>query len=308
MKYYILILLVLIVSCSKGEEPTFDPPTTEAYFDMLEQATNYLHNGNIQKAEDILIQAQNIGPQLPMAYYMRGILYYQKGEINRSHDFFRDAILRAEQEERISLIMEINSLTSFPNSEEINSLIQNAQENPAANISNLNEVLKTSPNNTDALSLLGDANQKSNPAKSIEYYERVLKIHPAHTRALEQLTQLYESQQDDEKLIQNLEARMKYYGVTPQLRHKLAKKNIEKNKLNEAITLLERNTNEFEDYFESFILLAEIYTDKKEKKKAKRKLKLFSEIDSDTFDNQRKEDYNNLQAKVKSLHTALDTQ
>lgn len=285
MKRTALILLLVLAACSpKKEEPevTTDGKVSNAvYFDILENATKNIQSGNEAKAETYLNQAINIAPQMPMAYYMKGILYYNRSDIEKSGKLFAGALVRCNDEERKQLIADLDALTALPVSEEENRLIEKAEKaNVKEVLSITDKTLALNTMNTDSYFLRAEAYEKSgNNNKAEAAYLSVLQIHPAHLKSLNALNLLYKKTRKPDKRVQILETTMSFFGKNPETMHEIADIYMLQDKKNQAVIIHERNIAEFPEYYPAFYELAKIYATEEKKEKALSRLKIFTEAD-----------------------------
>jgi Tfp pilus assembly protein PilF len=277
---YALVLLAIISCSEKPSDPSQqnDSSPDTVYFDLLQRATAYVQSGKLEKAEQTLSQAENIEPKLPMAYYMHGILYYNQRDVDNSSEYFTKALQRCNEEEMPKLISDINSLTSLPDTEEEDELIKKAREAELIQQRTLlQKALEINNYNSYSSFLLAENYKKSgNESKAMALYKKVIALHPAHKGALTGLSELYKKS-DKELYKKTLKQRMQYFGVKPDIRHLLAILYYDENDVDKAVIMLERNNNDFPDYYLSYYLLGEIYIKQKNTDMARQKLVVFSD-------------------------------
>ncbi len=289
MKRIVILFLILIVSCSsKKENPEVanDGKVSNAvYFDILENATKNIESGNTKEAVTYLDQAIHIAPQMPMAYYMKGILYYNDQEAEKAGSFFTKALQRCNKEELPRLITDLESVTGMPVTEKEGELIKKAAlSTHKESINLLTEALSLNELNINSHFLIAEAHASNeNYSKARDHFETVLTIHPAHKDTLVALSHLYDILDEDNERIVVIEKRMKYYGVDPELRHEIADIYLSMDLQDKAVIMHERNANEFDTYYPSFFVLGKMYLESDQKEKAKNRLQIFLSEDTDNY-------------------------
>ncbi|MFW6366161.1 MAG: tetratricopeptide repeat protein, partial [Spirochaetota bacterium] len=220
MKRWTLLIVFLCTFCTQNESSAPSDNETRlsdaVYFDLLQQATNHLQSGKLKEAEQTLIKAETIAPRLPMAYYMRGILYYNQKDPESAGSYFMKALFRCTQDELPGLITDLDSLTSLPLSEEENRLIRKAENSsPESAIEHLTGALSLNGMNVLSHYLIGRAYRSLDKTKKAAYhFERAVLIHPAHRKSLTALTNIYENNGRMDKYTATLEKRMRFYGTS----------------------------------------------------------------------------------------------
>lgn len=288
-------IIMFLFSCKSDKSTEIEPviENLNVYSNALEQATESIQNGDIEKAKSTLERAKTLAPKQPMAYFMSGTLYYMTGSFIESGMEFKNTLLRLKEDEKSDVIKQIDALTTAAQSKEETAYIKKgiqalSGKNYAQAEKTLLKAYALNKGNCASIHSLALAYKGSNKTDdAISLLEEGRQINPANLDILNSLQKIYFDKQDYSQEALIIAEKKEYYPSNPQDNFDYAVALHSDNKDDEALIVLMENYNSFPDFSPTYYLLGKIFFIQHENEKAKSNLSLF-------MDKEDKEQFKNL--------------